>query len=63
MVFDGLNRSVSNSFPELRSDHDVMFVLEHIPVYAKGNENGQNDVWLKAEVKQGDGNEMNLCQC
>ena len=52
MVFDGLNRSISNSFPELRSDHDVMFVLEHIPVYEEGNENHQEDFWLKAEVMQ-----------
>jgi hypothetical protein len=57
MVFDGFNRSVSNSFPELRSDHDVMFVLEHIPVYEKGNENDQDDVWLKAEVMQEEGHE------
>ena len=36
MVFGDLNRLVSNSFPELRSDHDVMFVMEHLQVHEQG---------------------------
>ena len=36
MVFGDLNRSVRNSFPELRSDHDVMFVMEHLQVHEQG---------------------------
>ena len=35
MVFESFERQVSNSFPELRSDHDVMFVLEDVPVFSK----------------------------
>eukprot|EP00092_Neocalanus_flemingeri_P062339 GFUD01075194.1.p1 GENE.GFUD01075194.1~~GFUD01075194.1.p1 ORF type:complete len:809 (-),score=151.58 GFUD01075194.1:65-2260(-) len=63
MIFEGLARSVSNSFPELRSDHDVMFVLEHVPVYEdvsvneEGNENETNGFWLRAEVMFEEGKE------
>ena len=32
MVFMDLDRAATDSFPQLRSDHDVMFVLEDLPV-------------------------------
>eukprot|EP00092_Neocalanus_flemingeri_P039908 GFUD01043466.1.p1 GENE.GFUD01043466.1~~GFUD01043466.1.p1 ORF type:complete len:837 (+),score=156.43 GFUD01043466.1:125-2635(+) len=50
MVFGDLERSVTNSFPRLRSDHDVMLVLEHLLVYNEGTQNQQEGFWLKGEV-------------
>ena len=50
MVFEGLLSVVCNSFPELRSDHDVMLVLEDFPVnQGKEYVEKRNSIWLKAE--------------
>eukprot|EP00092_Neocalanus_flemingeri_P064604 GFUD01078426.1.p1 GENE.GFUD01078426.1~~GFUD01078426.1.p1 ORF type:complete len:982 (-),score=180.67 GFUD01078426.1:82-3027(-) len=57
MIFGDLDRTVSNSFPELRSDHDVMFVLEHLPVYEKGQVMDKSGFWLEAESIGQDGKE------
>jgi hypothetical protein len=62
MVFGDLDRLVSNSFAELRSDHDVMFVMEHLPVHQKGQKLDRSGFWLKARLigEQGSGEFVNI---
>ena len=57
MLLGDLQRVVSDSFPELRSDHDVMFSLEHLPVSETSN--GQS--FLRAEVSTEPGTEEFVC--
>ena len=52
MLLEGLDRLVSHSFPHLSSDHDLMFVLDHLPVQEEMVESGTPCIWLLAELMQ-----------
>eukprot|EP00092_Neocalanus_flemingeri_P056623 GFUD01067151.1.p1 GENE.GFUD01067151.1~~GFUD01067151.1.p1 ORF type:complete len:691 (-),score=155.86 GFUD01067151.1:217-2097(-) len=59
MMFGDVGIGICNSFPELRSDHDVMFVLEHLPVTCRPTRGDRTpfSLWLEAEMIPIDGKE------